>query len=712
MRSQMFFVISILLLTFVSIVSATDPKAISKSFWQPDAAVWGDGREVEPPSAEKPPHGFRNDYRMTVPSDGWYELYFIGADAGMTTDVFVDGKPAWYYIGTDKDTKAGNLWLSSGEHTIRVQRLGRNGFPLKTFDRLELRPANGRLNASIAASKTLVDVIRQGESLKIQVTTGGISQDAAYEIWSTDLLNKQNPPTKVTEIKVGKDEAVSTREIDIPCATEGAFELHAKVAGKTLTDAEFAVGQYAVVDVKNQPVGTGEKELVHDIDCVNQTDLGKPIDSKIYVECNGPTRITESAAGKYRESHDCTPPYAPIPATSTEEPVSFSGFSYRLSIDQVQQPHLIEVEYPDDARRSVTVTLNGLDDQGNLPKGSSYSGKSYETGGMFPITQTVQHHRAVIWPGTKQLLIGILNQSPGHRAAAMRIRVYRFKDGMLPSAPKVASGGRSFVHWYEEANSWRHLVGVNEIKEPVVRDVIGFQRWAQLLRFNGANGISAMGLGYQEALFRTTKALGYAPIEYDACRLMTLVCEKYDLKYMPEVYPAQWYLESKVYPELAGSETDPFAYTCQGGKLGSGYAPCAVNPLHPAVQQTWIDIIGEMSDKLRDSPAFMGVTIRNDTWGFRGEFMFAGLNWGYGDWIINEFEKDSHVTVPGGPHDQTANGLSTAERFLKRFDYLTAPACAINGSTGVNRVCSIITSGFFAHPRRAVGSDLWHVGCI
>ncbi len=673
--ATMLILVALILITTIQFAWCADTRPIVKSFWQPDAAVWGDGREVDPPSVQKPPHGFRNDYRMTVPADGWYELYFIGAGPGMTTDVFVDGKPAWYYSGTDKDSKAGNLWLSAGEHVIRVQRLGRNGFPLKTFDQLELRPSGNRLNATISAKKTLVDVVRCGEPLKIEVTSGGIEQDAVYEIWSTELLKEASAPVKVAELKVAKGDPINTKIIEISCPSEGAFELHAEVERKSLTSSEFAIGQYAVVDVKKSSVGSGEKELVHDIDCVNQTDFGKTIGENVFVECNGPTRIAETANAKYRESHDCTPPYAPIPATSTEEPVSFSGFSYRVAIDRPQEPHLIEVDYPDDARRSVTITLNGLDEQGNLYKKNNYgySGKSYETGGMFPITQTIQHHRAVVWPATNSLLIGVLSQSPGHRAAAIRIRVYRFKDGQLPAAPQVDEGGRSFVHWYEEANSWRQFVGVNDIRQPVVRDAIGFQRWAQLLRYYGANGISAMGMGYQEALYRTTQAHGYAPMEYDACRLMTLVCEKYGLKYLPEVYPAQWYLESKVYPEIASSEQDTFAWNCQGGKLGSGYAPCAVNPLHPAVQDTWINIIGELADKLRDSPAFAGVTIRNDTWGFRGEFMFAGLNWGYGDWIIREFEKAAKVIVPGGPSDTSTLDLPAGQRFLKRYEFLTSP---------------------------------------
>src|SRR2546428_541434 len=82
-------------------------------------------------------------------------------------------QPLWQYAATDAHSKAGNLWLEAGKHTLRIGRLGRVGYPLKVFERLELRASNGRPEASIRASKTRVDVVRQGETFEIQVTSGG-----------------------------------------------------------------------------------------------------------------------------------------------------------------------------------------------------------------------------------------------------------------------------------------------------------------------------------------------------------------------------------------------------------------------------------------------------------------------------------------------------------------------------------------------------------
>jgi hypothetical protein len=279
-------------------------------------------------------------------------------------------------------------------------------------------------------------------------------------------------------------------------------------------------------------------------------------------------------------------------------------------------------------------------------------------------------HRAVLWPKSTSLLIGILSQSPGYRAAAVHVRVYRFKDGTLPAAQASQSGGRVFAHWYEEARSWRFLTNVTAAPEGIVHDYIGFDRWAQLARFYGANGISALGVGYQDAFWRGAAVEGVITYDYDVCRLLLLNCEKYGLKYMPEFYYSQWYLESKTLPEIAGNDQDFRAISCNGAKTGTNASPCSLNPLYPAVQKAWIDAMGELADKLRDSPAFTGITVRADTWGFRGEYTFASLYWGYGDWTVREFTRDTSIAIPG-----EADGKSNDDpnRFIHRFEFLTGP---------------------------------------
>jgi hypothetical protein len=642
---------------------------ITGDFWKADQSEWGDGRPLGgEPGPKHVPHGFKSDWSITVPETGWYELYLIGARGDFGHDVMLDGKVLYLAGSTDRNEKARNLWLEAGTHALRIQRIGRSSFPIRSFNHFELRRGNAPETA-ITAAKTLIDVMRAGEELVIEVTGGGTGKATTYELLSHDLQNPKRAPNVVGTVSFSGGHKPRTRTVGIPCPEEGAFNLSARiVGGRELSATEFPIGPYAVVDVKGTPAKESKRELVHEIDCVKQTLNGRPIADGIFVECNGPTRVTTGAAGTYRESHDCTQPEAAAPgAGGAGMAKSFSGFSYKLKLPQMQVPYLMEVEYPDDDQRCIVMGPHWLDPKtGTLSKLSGgYNCKSVQTGGMYRLSNRMQIHRAVFWPKTTETVLTIFSQEIGTRAAVAKIRLYRYPDGNLPLV-ETTTNGRNLIHWYEEAHNWKHLVGVAKMfSSKVVTDLVGLNRWAQFVRYHGGSGISALGVGYQSAFWRQSHLPGFEPEPYDVPRLVALVCEKYGLKYMPEIFPNQGYMNKLVLPKLAENPDDIHSVNCNGNRIGKGAAACDLNPLHPAVQNTWINALGELADKLRDCPSFLGVSVRANVWQFRGDFTLPGLGWGYGDWIIRQFEQDTGITVPGK--------LSDPNRFMIRYEFLTSP---------------------------------------
>jgi hypothetical protein len=638
-------------------------------FWKADTTEWGDGRPLGgKPGPKQVPQGFKSDWKIEVPETGWYELYLIGGGGGFGHDAMLDGRVLYLAGSTDRNEKGRNLWLEAGTHTLRLQRIGRSAFPCKAFKHFELRRGTGP-GSAITAAKTLLDVMRAGEDLKIEVTGGGTGKAASYELLSRDLQNPEQAAKLVGTVKFSASGKAITKTVKVKCPDEGAFTLNARIAGgRELSDSEFPIGPYAVVDVKAVPVRESKRELVYDIDCVKQTLNGQPIAKGDFIECNGPTRVTTGTAGTYRESHDCTQPEAAAPGSGGAGVAkSFSGFSYKLKLPQIQVPYLMEVEYPDDDQRCIVMGPHWLDPKtGNLSALSKgYNCKSVQTGGMFRLSNQMQMHRAVFWPKTSEAVVTIFSQEIGTRAAVAKIRLYRFPDGNLPLV-KTTTNGRNLIHWYEEAHNWKQLVGVAKMFDSkVVTDLVGLNRWAQFVRYHGGSGISALGVGYQSAFWRQTHLPGFEPEPYDVPRLVALVCEKYGLKYMPEVFPNQWYMNKMVLPKLAENPDDIHSVNCNGNRIGKGAAACDLNPLHPVVQNTWIDAIGELADKLRDCPSFLGVEVRANVWQFRGDFTLPGLGWGYGDWIIRQFEQDTGITVPGD--------LSDSNRFMARYEFLTSP---------------------------------------
>ena len=371
--------------------AAMDRTVISGDFWKPDTVIWGDGRPLTgEPGPEHIPHGFKSDWQITLPETGWYELYLVGAPRDFAHDVLLDGETLYLNGDVNPQQKARNLWLRKGEHTLRIQRVGRSSFPMRAFKQFELRRSDGLPGNAITANKTLVDVMRAGEDLIIKVTGGGTGQAATYELLSHDRQQPKAEPEVVGKVSFAAGKKPETKTVRVACPREGAFTLSARVAGgRALSATEFPIGPYAVIDVKAGPPEGSTPELVHEIDCVEQTLNGKPIADGVFVECNGPSRVVETPVGRYRESHDCTPPEAAAPgAGGAGQAESYSGFSYRLSLPQTQVPYLLEVEFPDDDQRCIVMGPQWLDPEtGELSKLSGgYNTKSIQTGGLFPLS--------------------------------------------------------------------------------------------------------------------------------------------------------------------------------------------------------------------------------------------------------------------------------------------------------------------------------------
>lgn len=627
---------------------------ISRNFWSADKIEWGDGR----PGDDKPvkkggpyPQGYKADFKVDIPATGWYELVFQGG--APKHDLLVDGKYAYHRRSLSQlgaEAKAGNVWLEAGKRELRIQRVGLMGFPTQLFESFALRPADNRPEACVTADKTIVDVVRAGEKLKITATGGGMDKDVTYELLSRSLSDKTKPPEVVGEVSFGSSSSPETKIVEIDCPAEGAFALGAKIkGGKELLQSEFPIGPYGVVDVKNIAPASGKLQTIHAIDCVAQTDNGRPVPAGSFFEGGGPTRITTSVAGTYRESA----PSAVFPVEEHDQTLA-PGFSYRLELPEANVPYLLDVEFPDDARRSVAIYGHG--------GYSGIGGKGYETGGMNPFTNAMQHHRVVFWSPRKDIIVALFSTQYQCRAAAAKITVSRFEDGLVPATKVQRQGGRVLAFWWEEGDTWASIVGFKGLD--LTGSFTALDRLARLCRYFGCNGLALPAVGYQSAFYRTDALDGFGVPDFDLARLEALFCEKYGMSYLPEVFPSQWYLNNVELPKRMANPSDIRSVDCHGAERNGGGGACDLNPLHPVVQKLWTDALGDLADKLRDSPAFQGVTARADSWLFRGDFHYPGLNWGYGDWTIRQFEQDSGVKVPGASGDPN--------RFIQRFDFLTA----------------------------------------
>lgn len=647
---------------------------IERSLWSCDRYDMGDLSETKLSELKQKNQAAQGwaEYDFTIPEAGWYELFFQGATAGWERDLFVDGSPLLRMrTSSSEDMVKGqrglykecNIYFDKGRHTLKLRRLNFPGnLPQKWILERSTTP-NGCLFARIEGN----DILRAGEKLTLLVTGGFPDKATSYDIIAHNVLDGSN--RKVASVDFPASNVSINRKIEISCDQEGVFQLRAEYENQKLPPNDLRAGDFIVIDTNKKPVAAQvKKQLIHDIDCVAQTDTGKAIKlNENFWEAFGETRVNSCEGGKYREGGDNLDPDIPIAPKGHNQKYK-SGFSYAIDVPATQTPYLLEVEYPDDDRRTTNVIiLEDAKKSNGLQYPAAQLGSGYETGDWFELTNKLQLHQVVFWPTTKKLRVALVSMNPGMRPAAARIRVYKL-DGGLPGQVKAKQNGRILACWTEEPGRWyAYFRPFDKPYGSMVADFIAIKRYTEICRYAGINAINSTEACYQPTTYRTDELEGWFQRAHDAPRILALMCEKYDLRYIPELHlSGQKWFNSRVMRKLIANPEQLYIYSRLGTsseKQGSWFAP-RWNCLHPAIQQKYIDIIGELVDKISDTSAFAGVSSRLMTWVWESWNSLPSLNWGYGDWTVAQFEKDTGVTVPGSPNDPN--------RFEKRFQFLTS----------------------------------------
>jgi|GEM_PF-1775919 len=669
-----------------AVMAAESPSTTGKPLLEPDRG----GVELSPPDWQDPGKGPLKgsgwvEFDFEVPADGWYNL-FLQNNPEIAREIFVDGervslafgaspKSAAELLGiplesitTDGWSKETNLALKAGKHTLRIERVGRMGHPQGMARAWEIRPAAEGAAHRLRARVDGPLERRKGEKLPV-ILTGGHGPATEIELVRINL--ETGASQTVAKVAFPASERFEQRRVEIPADEEGAFSLHAKANGKLLSRGEFLAGTYYVIDTEHRPQAKAgadaPMELVYEIDCVAGTLNGAPVEKGVnFWEANGASRVSESPAGRYREGGDGLGPETNPNAVT--EIHNFSGFAYLFDLPQAGVPYVIEIDHPDDDWRSVCVSIVDVLDKekktGYLPPTFAW-----ETGGNLPLSNRMLTERVMFWPNGKAMHLGLTSGRIGKRAAASRIRVYRV-TGPLPAQVRADSAqGRLVGLYMEEPKRWHTHFNTPEGIDPALRHYIGLQRTIQWAAYTGMNAFWPSVVAYQEATYDSQVLKGYLLGDNHLPRLSALMCEKYGLGYVGEIFLArQRYFNAHVMTEGAADPSECYTTSWWGYNGGEARNRGGLFPLwnilHPHVQQRMIDIYGELADSLADTRSFVGLAGRLDSWNWDGLYGLTSLNWGYEDWTIGQFEADTGVRVPGAADDPA--------RFEKRYGFLTA----------------------------------------
>ena len=598
------------------------------------------------------------EYDFTVGNRGWYELVEAFAGGGNNVEFIVDPGPEGKDAGfariygvaagfNGKDDKLGNIWLDAGPHVLRIQQYYWTGFPKITH--LSIRPSPPRLAARMRADlPDLSRVYRTNECPPLGIIAGSAGAGNRLTVLFRDMssgavLSRQT-------VSVPASQAPHRLKIPLYCEKEGRYSIgYQDSAGRDISNRNVREIGYEVIDTRAHPRVGGdlERKLVEEIDFTVQAPdyFG-----------GGETRVITKPFGTYRESGDVGwKRYQELKPDLRAKDPEPSWFAYKLRTDRIQHPYLVEVDYPDDALRTMAIALRE-----SVPLSYPVAG-GVDTGGEFPLSNEMQTESLIFWPRAPDPRIVFMNARYGSRAAAARIRIYQIDDDFPALLPPTVDG-RDFSNWYEEGTNFTGLYGVDESPG---KSSVAIDRWAESVAYMGGNVLSPTVSIYGFCLYpsRFNQAFSEPPGN-DVFRRILLIAEKHGLKVLPDFHPRA---DELARPYAASLPPKPNLLVSKDGRQFGGLPPY-YNPIYPANQDWYVNMLGEIADKYKDSPALLGVSLRLMQWKNPALNNFASLDWGYGDYTIALFQQETGIVIPEGQKDDG--------RYRRRYDWLMANAKA------------------------------------
>ncbi len=621
------------------------------------------------------------EFDVEIASENWYELsetWSENAKRGLS-NIYIDGQPFKMayspYIERNRllppqvnrwnpRLKECNVFLTKGKHTLRFERTHFAGGLSLGWRLAEATNAQQTLRAKLDAT-----AFHSKTPVKLTVTGGFKKMPTRYDLLFVDAVTDRT--NHVGQIDFPRTERPITKDvmITIPRQTEVGYLL-AQSKGELARPADLGLTALTVIDRVPADVPQNELKLtlVADIDCVKTPP---------YREKDGVTRIVARPFGAYRELVPTNLPY--------KTDWALDAFSYAIAIPDADHVYKLVVDYPDDDFRSVGFWTS--DQTRNHFEGKCLTG-GIETGIEYRNTHTMLKHEAFFHPQKTNLIFAAVNLNVGSRAAASRIRIYRV-EGPLPRADITTRRGRLFGNGFEEFGRWKWHFGMRAGGNRDYENIRSMERWLEWNRFAGANFImpTISAYNFTEYPSLEQKGTGVNSPMLNQPRILALLANKYGNKFMPHIqveYQGDCVGVSNgvnvVYKEkrdahnrpvvarieILNADAEGYVLVDRNGNrhcAKSPMEPFIFNPLHPRVQEKYIRMVGEVADLIGDTESFLGISLRVPFgWHFTGWNGFHGLEYGYEDWTIREFEKDTGIRVPGAADDP--------KRFMERYRFL------------------------------------------
>lgn len=506
-------------------------------------------------------------------------------------------------------------------------------------------------------------------------------------LWKNEIAMKEGELTSFAEKPEGLFQDLNAGKFP-----RGVYELETelKVQDKTIdrhTEIFIVVGRIPQKEVEGNFYEEGmDLELYDVINCSDEKDPHP------YMEGGGgASRIVTSGGLKYREAGGWR-----------GQGKEASHFAYKVKFAP-HKPYLVVIEYPDDKDRAMQISINNLPaltekeaeslDWWNLLKTSA----GVITGGKLPTSGQMKKLRLILYPIIEDQMILVATAGQDLPAAAGRILVYEIK-GDLPALKVVSGGERRLGLHTERGNSFAHVFSPYNIErrtaswDPWREDwspeafrmrMKVIENYVAYMRFCGENMYLAGAYQYGPANspYGEPNLINDSRLETDYRDLMCKIFEYNGIAMLAGVeYNWTWHdlynLDlSPADGEIARGKETMWMVHRSGKQAGvtahrswtPGPPTTVPNMFHPAVQASILNIVGDICKRWAKYPSFEGLVFSS----YPGDLgLVIGhlprdldfLSYGYGDYTIKLFEKETKIKIPVNDTDY--------DRFQQRYDWL------------------------------------------
>jgi hypothetical protein len=357
-----------------------------------------------------------------------------------------------------------------------------------------------------------------------------------------------------------------------------------------------------------------------------------------------------------------------------------------IPIARIGQPHLLELEYPNDFSQTLGVSILEANAAGLVVPLGIDSGIDVPAWPAVPEAQ-VERHRLLFWPRTKTPWLLLTNRRADDPAVFGQVRVLAGPEHLPASGPGVPAGNERLLAAYYDKPFFPENFSAPEALDTVSNRSLedwntfyqGGRRLVEYLKYAGYNAavISVLRDGgslYPSRCVPTTPKYdtgaffvnGQDPVQKDVLELLFRLFDREGLRLIPALQfscplPELDQALRGGGPQAAGIElvgvpaggTRPLS----GQQLGRRGAAPYYNPLDERVQAAVANVVTELTTRYAQHQAFAGVCLQLTPESY---VVLPDECWPCDDRTIARFQDTTQLTVPG----------DAAQRYLTRSQYL------------------------------------------